>query len=85
MNDFILDRLKEINQLQNSIKLNNLNYKVKSGKNYNFSITSLPSIFLRNIHTGVISIKDADKEESKLFKELSNINKSEKQVDKSLL
>ena len=85
MNDFILDRLKEINQLQNSIKLNNLNYKVKSGKNYNFSITSLRSVFLRNIHTGVISIKDAGKEQSKLFKELSNINKSEKQVDKSLL
>ena len=31
MNEVIRDRLKEINQLQNSIELNELNYKAKNG------------------------------------------------------
>ena len=32
MNDLILDRLKEIRQLENDIKLNELDYKSKIGK-----------------------------------------------------
>ena len=32
-NDLVLDRLKQIEQLQNNIKLNELDYKTKPGKN----------------------------------------------------
>ena len=35
-------------------------------------------MFLIVIYTEVLSIEDADKQQSKLFKELSDINKSEK-------
>ena len=34
MNDLILDRLKEIRQLQNDIKLNELDFKVKKEEKY---------------------------------------------------
>ena len=50
MNDLALDWPKEVKQLQNDIKLNELDYKAKSGKNYNFSKMSLCIIFLRNMH-----------------------------------
>ena len=53
-------------------------------KVYNFSKITLDIILLRNVHTGFLSIKDADKEQSKLFKELSDINKGEKPTKKSL-
>ena len=54
-NCLILDRLKEIKQLQNDIELNELYYETKN-RNDNSSKTSLPTIFLRNTHT----IEDAD-------------------------
>ena len=38
--------------------------------------------FLRNIHTGVLTKGNTDREPSKLFKELCNINKGEKQIQK---
>ena len=53
MNNLILDRLKEIKQLQNIIKLNELDHKAKSKKDYNFSKILLPNVLLRNIHRGV--------------------------------
>ena len=37
MKDVIIDRLKEFRQLQNDTKLDELDYEVKSRKNYNFS------------------------------------------------
>ena len=40
MNDLIHERIKEIKQLQNRIKLKKLDYKAKSGKRYNFSKVS---------------------------------------------
>lgn len=52
MNDLILDRQKGIKQLQNDIKLNELDYEAKknnkkNGKNDNFSKISLPIIFFK--------------------------------------
>ena len=53
MNDLILDKQKGIKQLQNDIKLNELDYeakkkkKKKNGKNDNFSKISLPIIFFK--------------------------------------
>ena len=37
-------------------------------------------MFSRNIHTGLLSIEDADEELINLFKELSDINKGEKPI-----
>ena len=39
----------------------------------------MPTIFLRNIHSGVSSIEDGHNEKSKLLKKLSNINENENQ------
>ena len=46
MSDLICDKLKEIVNLQDIIKTDNLHYKPKSGKVYNFSEYSFP-IFLK--------------------------------------
>ena len=64
----------------NEIKLKKVDYKAKSRKKNNFSRISLPITFLRNIITEVLSTEDADKEESKLFKELRDINTCEKLI-----
>ena len=45
MNDLISNELKEIVQLQRSIKLDDLEYTTKRAKRYNFSRNSLPIIF----------------------------------------
>ena len=53
MNYSIPDRLKEIKQLQNIFEINELDYKAKTGKNYNFSKIQLTIEFLRNMHIGI--------------------------------
>ena len=45
VNDLIIDKLKEIVQLQNNIKLDDLEYTKKRRKRYNFSRYSLPIVF----------------------------------------
>ena len=45
MNDLIRAKLKEIVNLQNIIKTDELNYKLKRRKIYNFSKYSLPIVF----------------------------------------
>ena len=47
MNYFICDKLKEIVNLQDIIKSDNLRYKSKSRKDYNFREYSLPNVFKR--------------------------------------
>ena len=47
MNDLILDKLKEIKQLQDNIELNELDYKAKCKKIYSFCKISLPIVILR--------------------------------------
>ena len=76
----IIDRLKEIMRFQNDIMLTKLDHK-RWGKNYNVSKISLCITFLRNINTGVILIEDFDKEQSKLFKKLIDINKRKKSFE----
>ena len=39
---------------------------------------------LRNIHTEVLSPENTDKEQNKLFKKLSDINKGENPIEKKL-
>ena len=48
MNDLIQAKLKEIVELQDIIKKDDLNYKSKRGKSYNFSKNSLPIVFRRH-------------------------------------
>ena len=66
MSGFICNRLTEINQLQNSTKLYDLERKVRSGKNGGFSRYSLPCylkiyVFLGNIHKKKLSLEHAGK------------------------
>ena len=58
----IRDRLKKKIKLQDSTELNNLGYKTKSEKKYNFIKISLPIMFLRDIYINknVLSIEKAD-------------------------
>ena len=59
---FDYDKLKEITQLQDIIKLNEVDYKANSAKKYNFSKYLVPIIFLRGRHKRNLTLKDADKE-----------------------
>ena len=74
----ISNKLKKIIKLKNSIELNKLNYK-----NYDFNNALLSSIFLRDIYTKDLSIKNYDNEQSVLYKRLSNLNKSRKSSEKA--
>ena len=79
MNDLILDMLREIRQLENDIKLNEVDYKAKIWKKkHNFRKISFSIILLMNMHTGFLSVEDTDKEQSKLLKELNDLNKGDK-------
>ena len=64
MNDLIRVKLKEIVKLKDIIKTDNLRYKSKSRKVYNFSEYSLPIVFLSDIHERSLSLKHADDEQS---------------------
>ena len=75
-------KLKEINESQNIIKKDDLNYKSKRGKIYNFSKYSLPILFLRDINEGHLSIGKADNKQSNFAKELKNFDKGTKSLDK---
>ena len=70
MNDLIINKLKDIKQLQNNIKLVELEHTGKRGKHYIFSIYSLPIVFLRDIQEWNLSVEDAGEEQSKLVSEL---------------
>ena len=60
MNDLIRVTLKEIAELQDIIKKDDLNYKSKCGKTYSFSKYSLTIVFLRYRHEEHLSIEKAD-------------------------
>ena len=67
MIDFIIDKLKEIKQIQNLIKLDELDYVTKKGKRNDFREFSLAIAFLRDIHEVILSIEGIDKGQSKPF------------------
>ena len=60
MNDLIRVTLKEIAELQDIIKKDDLNYKSKCGKTYSFSKYSLTIVFLTYRHEEHLSIEKAD-------------------------
>ena len=61
--------------MQNDIKLDDLEYTSKRGKRYNFSKCTLPTVFLRHIHDGNLSLKDANEEQGLLANELKDMGK----------
>ena len=75
LNDLFIDKLKETNQSQNSIKLDDLEYTAKSGPNYGFSKCYLPIVFLRDINERIFSLKHANKEQSYLVNKLIDVSK----------
>ena len=58
----VTDKLKKIRKLQNKIKLDDLEYTAKRGKNYSFSKYLLPIISLRDMHKENLSLRDANVE-----------------------
>lgn len=77
MNYLIIARLKEIDQF--NVVSNEINWTVKQ------KVEETITIFSKNLCMGVLSIERAYEEEQiKLFKELIDINKCEKPVEKRL-
>ena len=78
MNYLIIARLKEIDQF-NAVS-NEINWTVKQ------KVEKTIKKFSKNLRMGVLSIERAYEEEQiKLFKELIDINKCEKPMEKRLL
>ena len=60
-----------------------MDYEAKSKKKKrNFGKISLPTTFPKYIHANFLSIENADKEQSNLFKELCEMSKGEKLLEK---
>ena len=83
MKNLIRAKLKEIVELQN-VKKDDLNYKSKREKTFNFSKYSLPIAFLKDIHEGHLSLADADLKQSNFATELKNYDKGMKKPEKRL-
>lgn len=78
MNYLITARLKEIDQF--NVVSNEINWTVKQ------KVEETIKKFSKNLRMGVLSIERAYEEEQiKLFKELIDINKCEKPMEKRLL
>ena len=82
MNDLIHAKLREIIEFQDIIKKDDLNYKSKGRKTYNFSKYSLTIVFLKDLHEGNLSIEKADIEQSYFATELKNFDKGIKTLEK---
>lgn len=77
MNYLIIARLKEIDQF--NVVSNEINWTVKQ------KVEETIKFFSKNLCMGVLSIERAYEEEQiKLFKELIDINKCEKPIEKRL-
>ena len=68
--------------MQDIIKKDDLNYKSKRGKTYNFSKYSLPTVSLRDIRKGHLSIEGPDNKQSNFANELKNFEKGIKGLEK---
>ena len=78
LNDLIIDKLKEIMQFQNKIRLDDLEYTTKRRKCYNFSRCSLPIVFLRNKHKINLPLKNVDEEQIQIVNESKDMGKGKK-------
>ena len=82
INDLIRTKLKEIVELQDIIRKDNLNYNSKRGKTYDFSKYTPPMASLRDVHDGNLSTKKADDKQSNFANKLKNFNKGIKTLEK---
>ena len=64
MNDLIRDKIKTNVYFQDIIKTDNLCYKSKNRKVFNFSEYFLSYVSFRDIHEGHLLLKDTDDEQS---------------------
>ena len=56
--------------MQDIVKKDNLNYKSKRGKTYDFGKCLLPIVFLRDIHEGYLLLEDTDNKQGNFSTEL---------------
>ena len=70
INDFIRVKLKEIFNLNDIFKKDNLNYKSNSGKHIVLVNIHYLFFFLKYIHERYLSLKDADNKQSNFATEL---------------
>ena len=82
MNNLIRDKLKEIVNLQDIINTDELHYKSKRRKVYNFNEYPLPISFLRDIHVRLLSLEDADNEQTNFAAKLKKLDKVKNQLKK---
>ena len=82
MNDLIRVKLKEVINLQDIIRTDELNYKSKRRKVYNFTEYFLLIVFLRDLNEGYLSLKDADDEQSNFPAKIKNLDKVKKTIEK---
>ena len=67
-------KLKEVVQLQDIIKSNELDCTLKDPKTYNFSKYALPIVF-ENIYKRKLTLEEDNNERSKLVNELMGIHR----------
>ena len=82
MNNLICPNLKEIVKLRDVIKKDDLNYKSKGRKTYNFGKYSLLIVFSKDIHEWYLSLENADLQQSNFTIELKNSEKGTKSLEK---
>ena len=68
--------------MQDIIKTDELHYKPKHRKFYNFNEYFLPTAFLKDIHERYFWIKDADDDQSNFPAELKNLDKGTEKIEK---
>ena len=84
-NDLIIDKLKEIKQLQNNIKLDNNIYNIQhKEENIMFLINIHYLLLFKRYDKEHLALEDADEEQSMLVKKLSNLNRGKIPAEKSL-
>ena len=71
MTNLIKDRLKEVIEILNSIKINDLSY-FSTKKNYNVSKYSLSMVFLKDIYEKKLSVNDTGGKQGIFYSEIKN-------------
>ena len=78
----LFSKLKEIVNLQDINKTDELHYKPTRRKLCNFKKCYLPIVFLRDTHEGLLSLEDVDDEKSNFAAKLKNLDKCRKTIGK---
>ena len=82
MNDLIRAKLKEVVELWDNIKKDDLNYQSNYKKTYNLGKYSLRIAFFRDAHEGYISLRNADLKRGNFTIELKSFEEATKAIEK---